>query len=98
MNNTQTAITILSVLDLSILVLAHSVDRQLYRKRTLQKSGAGHFFCNPDYDERVNRFLLSRGGLVAYWTSFHHNPFILFERCPNLTKKISNDTPKTHAY
>ncbi|WP_147425672.1 hypothetical protein [Mucilaginibacter gracilis] len=64
MNNTQTAITILSVLDLSILVLAHSVDRQLYRQRTLQKSGAGHFFCNPDYDERVNRFLLSRGGLL----------------------------------
>ncbi|EHQ29074.1 hypothetical protein [Mucilaginibacter paludis] len=64
MTTTQSTIVILIVLDMMIVLFAHRVDRRYYRKTLSRNAQVRHFFCNPEYDERFTRLLLSRGGLL----------------------------------
>ncbi|WP_040625821.1 hypothetical protein [Mucilaginibacter paludis] len=64
MTTTQSAIVLLTVLDMLILLFVYRFDRRHYRKPLTQQIHTRHFFCNPAYDDQVNRLLLSKGGLL----------------------------------
>lgn len=51
----------LSLMDIALLFIVPVVDRRLHAEMT--KPTSQHFFRNTAYDEPVNRFMLSKGGL-----------------------------------
>lgn len=65
MQSTDLAIIILTLLSISILILSNHFDRKFYRITFFnQLPASGSFFNNSSYEEPVNRFLLSKGGLL----------------------------------
>jgi hypothetical protein len=64
MQTTYWAISILLVLDIGIIVLGCQMDKRLYG-RIDWPFLAGPFFLNSNYDEPVNRLLLSKGGMMV---------------------------------
>lgn len=59
------SIIILSLLSLAVPILASQFDRKFYRIKFYdQWQACGSFFNNSSYDEPVNRFLLSKGGML----------------------------------
>ncbi len=64
MQTTYWAISILLVLDIGIVVLGCQLDKRLYG-RIGWPFLAGDFFLNSNYDEPVNRLLLSKGGMMV---------------------------------
>jgi hypothetical protein len=64
MQTTYWAISILLVLDIGIVALGCQMDKRLYG-RIGWPFLAGHFFLNSNYDEPVNRLLLSKGGMMV---------------------------------
>jgi len=69
MPTTYWANSILLVLDIGIVVLGCQLDKRLYGN-IRWPFVAGHFFLNKDYDEPVNRFLLSKGGMIILSLAF----------------------------
>lgn len=64
MQTTYWAISILLVLDIGIVILGGQLDKCLYGRVPLPFAGR-HFFLNKNYDEPVNRLLLSKGGMMV---------------------------------
>jgi hypothetical protein len=60
MQTIHLAIISLSVLDISLQILVHWIDRLFYVPVKLTDYRAECFFSNTTFDERVNRFMISK--------------------------------------
>ena len=61
-DTTKLVIWTLSILDAVLLGVLPFLDKSLYG--IITKPIPQHFFCNPVYDDAINRFVLSKGGLT----------------------------------
>ncbi|WP_124587306.1 hypothetical protein [Pedobacter sp. KBW06] len=62
MKTANIAIWILSVLDVALLAFIPLLDKRMYRR--VRKPASLYFFWNAMYDEPVNRFMLSKCGVL----------------------------------
>jgi hypothetical protein len=61
----QTVEIVLFILSLLVMVLTKWFDRKFYPSANFKDEDVpGRFFDNFSYDEPVNRFLLSKGGML----------------------------------
>ncbi|EHQ29644.1 hypothetical protein Mucpa_5573 [Mucilaginibacter paludis DSM 18603] len=63
MENTYWSILILSILDVGIMLLGYQLDKH-YHRQICEPFTIRIFFINKGYDEPLNRFLLSKGGVL----------------------------------
>ena len=64
MQTAPMAIVILSALDIGVLILAYRFDRKYYKAQPMKRKLRGHFFVDKTFDEPLNRFALSKGGMM----------------------------------
>jgi hypothetical protein len=67
MQTPDIAILILSVLDAGMILLAYQLDKKMYRPSAFMRIEAVNstLFLNREFDEPVNRLLLSKGGTLV---------------------------------